>query len=103
MTDDLPLIMESVLAGRGGLPMDYGLPKSEVPKVCKEMYRNDVIKLTLQISDPVAMQLNKGMKVTFVDQVGTFGELAENNVSLDTSLWVDCNLIRWHHWSIHRS
>ena len=79
MADDLPLIMESLNAGPGGLPMDYGLPKSEALKVCKEMYKNEVVKLTLQISDPVAMQLNKNMKVTIVDQIGIFGELAKNN------------------------
>ena len=74
MNEDLPLIMESVNAGPGGLLMDYGLPKSEAHKVCKQMYKNEVVKLTLEISDPVAMQLNKNMKATFMDQVGTVGE-----------------------------
>ena len=74
MNEDLPLIMESVNARPGGLLMEYGLPKSEVLKVCKEMYKNDVIKLTLQISDPVAMQLNKNMKATVMDQIGTVGK-----------------------------
>ena len=74
MNEDLPLIMESVNAGPGGLLMDYGLPRSEALKVCKLMYKNDVIKLSLQISDPVAMQLNKNMKAAFMDQVGTVGK-----------------------------
>ena len=74
MNEDLPLIMESASAGPGGLLMEYGLPKSEVLRVCKDMYKKDITKLTLQISDPVAMQLNKNMKATFMDQVGTVGE-----------------------------
>ena len=74
MNEDLPLIMESVNARPSGLLMDYGLPRSEALKVCREMYKNDVIKLTLQISEPVAMQLNKNMKAAFMDQVGTVGE-----------------------------
>ena len=82
MNEDLPLIMESVNAGPGGLPMDYGLPKTEALRVCKEMYKNEVIKLTLQISDPVAMQLNKNMKATFMDQIGTVGEFA-NGMTLE--------------------
>ena len=74
MIDDLPLIIESASAGPGGLLMEYGLPKSEVIRVCREMYKKDVIKLTLQISDPVAMQLNRNMKAAFMDQIGTVGE-----------------------------
>ena len=101
MTDDLPLIMESLNAGTGGLSMDYGLPKSEVLKVCKEMYKKEVVKLTLQISDPVAMQLNKNMKVSLVDQIGTFGKSEKNNLSI-FSIQLLVNY-RWNHWSIHRS
>ena len=84
MNEDLPLIMESVSAGPGGLLMEYGLPKSEVLRVCKDMYKKDITKLTLQISDPVAMQLNKNMKATFMDQVGTVGELCSNEGTLSS-------------------
>ena len=76
MNEDLPVMMDSVNARPGGLQMDYGLPRTEALKVCKEMYKNDVIKLTLQISEPVAMELNKNMKATLMDKFGTVGKFA---------------------------
>ena len=84
MNEDLPLMMETVNARPSGLLMDYGLPRSEVLKVCKDMYKKDVVRLTLQISEPVAMQLNKNMKATFMDQVGTVGELCSNGGTLSS-------------------
>ena len=80
MNEDLPVMLDSVNARPGGLLMDYGLPRSEAIKVCKEMYKNDVIKLTLQISEPVAMQLNKNMKATLMDKFGTVGKFASEVV-----------------------
>ena len=76
MNEDLPLIIEAVNSRPNGFKMEYGLPKSEVLKVCKKMYKNDIIKLSLQISEPVAMQLNKNMKATLMDKFGTVGKFA---------------------------
>ena len=53
---------------------EYGLPTWEVNKVCKEKYRNDVVKLTLQIAAPEAMQIKKDVRVTFADQLGVIGK-----------------------------
>ena len=52
----------------------YGLPTWEVNKVCREKYRNDVVKLTLQIAAPEAMQIKKDVRVTFADQLGVIGK-----------------------------
>ena len=87
MDEDLPIMMDSVNARPSGLLMDYGLPRSEALKVCREMYKKDVIKLTLQISEPVAMQLNKNMKATLMDKFGTVGELASEVVIKWEKLW----------------
>ena len=76
MEEDLPIIMDSVNAGPDGLVIEYGLPKTEVIKVCKKMYKSDIVKLSLQISDSVAMQLNKNMKATLMDKFGTVGKFA---------------------------
>ena len=56
------------------IAFEYGLPTWEVNKVCKEVYRNNVVKLTLQIAAPEAMQIKKDVRVTFADQLGVIGE-----------------------------
>ena len=56
------------------ISFEYGLPTWEVNKVCKEEYRNDLVKLTLQIAAPEAMQIKKDVRVTFPDQLGVIGK-----------------------------
>ncbi len=62
----------------GHTNMLYGLPADEAYRVCKEKYRNEVVKLTIQITNPNVMQIKHDVKVTFADQlssVGGFGYL----------------------------
>ncbi len=51
----------------------YGLPTEEAIRVCRQRYRNDVAKLTLQISDPNVMQIRKSIRHTFADQLAIIG------------------------------
>ena len=71
----MPLIEESLSDPLGGQDIRYGLPDKEVESVCKQMYKNDVVKVSLQIGDPEAMQLKMDVAVTFADALGIVGEI----------------------------
>ena len=83
-----------------GMPFEYGLPKMEVDKVCRQMYQKDVVKLTLQISVPKTTRVGKQLATTFGEQLGLIGKskivteyLNGNNVflwdfhSINVFLW----------------
>ena len=72
--EELPLIMDSLLDPLGGQDIRYGLPDKEVATVCKRMYKNDVVKVTIQVAEPEAMQLKMDEAVSFADGLGIVGE-----------------------------
>ena len=71
----MPLIEESLSDPLGGQDIRYGLPDKEVESVCKQMYKNDMVKVSLQIGDPEAMQLKMDVAVTFADALGIVGKI----------------------------
>ena len=73
--EELPLIMDSLLGHPlGGQDIRYGLPDKEVATVCKRMYKNDVVKVKIQVAEPEAMQLKMDEAVSFADGLGIVGE-----------------------------
>ena len=55
----------------------YHLPEDEVKSVCKSRYKNDVVKLTLQISQPTVVKIEKDVSASFTDIIGVVGEKEE--------------------------
>ena len=53
--------------------MSYGLPTEEALRVCKERYKYDVVKLTLQITEHNVLQIKKDIRVTFADKLAGIG------------------------------
>ncbi len=51
----------------------HGLPPTEALRVCREMLRLGVDKLTVQINDPDVIEMRRRIKVGFVDQLGVVG------------------------------
>ena len=45
--------------------------------VCKQMYKNELVKLTLQVAEPQAQQLITDRRVTFADTIGIVGKKGE--------------------------
>ena len=76
----MPLIEESLSDPLGGQDIRYGLPDKEVESVCKQMYKNDMVKVSLQIGDPEAMQLKMDVAVTFADALGIVGKIFTKSV-----------------------
>ena len=70
--EDLPLL-EETLKNDGKTKFLYGLPEVEANTVCKQIYKNDMVKLTLQISGSEALQIKRDIRVTFTDQLGVIG------------------------------
>lgn len=72
--EELPLIQNSLGDELGGQEIRYGLPVEEVANVCRQMYKNDLVKITLQVSEPQAQQLIMDVRVTFADTLGIVGK-----------------------------
>ena len=71
--EDLPLL-EETLRNDGSTKFHYDLPEVGANTLCKQIYKNDIVKLTLQISESEALQLKRDLRVTFTDQLGVIGE-----------------------------
>ena len=60
----------------------YGsLPLEQAIRACKNMYTYELAKITIEISDPVVMTIQKRISSTFSEQLGVVGG-AENNLSI---------------------
>ena len=66
--------MDSLSDPLGGQDIRYGLPDKEVATVCKRMYKNDVVKVTIQVGEPEAVQMKMDVAVTLLDRLGIVGE-----------------------------
>ena len=74
--------------------MSFGVPTDEAMRICKDIYRNEIVKVTVQISRPTVtlvrivnslitttifrqiyslIQIKKDVKVSFSDQLGVIG------------------------------
>ena len=52
----------------------YSLPNGEGRSICKSLYSNEVVKLTIQITDPSVMVIEKDVSATFTDMLGIIGK-----------------------------
>ena len=60
----------------------YGsLPLEQAIRACKNMYTYELAKITIEISDPVVMTVQKRISSTFSEQLGVVGG-AKNNLSI---------------------
>ncbi len=77
----------------------YGLPTDDAIKMCKkvissrgiflapartrtlQIYKLDVAKIVVQIADPIVVQIKKGVRITFPDQLAVIGNFLSDIVS----------------------
>lgn len=85
-----------------GMPFKYGLPKMEVEKVCRQMYQNDVVKLTLQISVPKTTRMHKYLTTTFGEMLGVIGKYTSQILNENIRYRSTCYFGRWHYWPLPR-
>ncbi len=68
---------------QGGANLTHGLPTEEaLGAVCRQIFANDVAKLTVQILDPNVMQIKKGVRMSFSDKLGVIGNLVEKTLEI---------------------
>ena len=53
----------------------YNLPTDKGEAVCKSLYAKKVVKLTVQITDPYVMVIEKDVSATFSDMLGIIGNI----------------------------
>ena len=92
---ELPLIEDSLSNILRGPEITYGLPKEEVQSVCTKMYKNDIVKITLQISEPEAQlqELVKDVRVSFADALGLVGKEMLSHASFGNLKKTDMHMI----------
>lgn len=52
---------------------DIGIVKDLGDHVCEYTFKNDIVELSLEIADPMVLEITKDVKVTIPDMVGTVG------------------------------
>ncbi len=75
------LLVQAQERGRGP-NLTHGLPTSQALELCKELFRKNVAKLTLQIRDPNVMKIVKSVRVTFADELSAIGKQGGRTIRL---------------------
>ncbi len=70
--------------------ISYGLPTTEMLRICEQRYRNDVARITFVVSDPNVMQIMRNVRVTFPDQIAAVGIRSELMMALKPGLNLLC-------------
>ena len=55
----------------------YGLPEKDAQEMCKTVYRETFAKVTIEILDPMVLQIKKDTKTTFTERLGVVGMRTE--------------------------
>ena len=63
-----------------GTTFTNGILNEERKSLCKSIYANEVVKLTIQITDPSVMVIEKDVSATFTDMLGIVGKFAGEKV-----------------------
>ena len=63
-----------------GTTFTNGILNKERKSLCKSIYANEVVKLTIQITDPSVMVIQKDVSATFTDMLGIVGKFARENI-----------------------
>ena len=51
----------------------YGLPIEDAKEMCKNVYKETIAKVTIEILDPMVLQIKKDVRTTFTDRLGVVG------------------------------
>ena len=51
----------------------YGLPKEDAKEMCKTVYKETIAKVTIEILDPMVLQIKKDVSSTFTSRLGVVG------------------------------
>ena len=52
----------------------FGIHKQLATKICELAFKNDIVKLTIEIANPRVLEVVKDIRVTFSDMLGTIGK-----------------------------
>ena len=66
-----------------GQDFHHNLPMEEDESVCRSIYANALVKLTVQIADPYVMVITKDVSATFPDMLGIVGKVFDLEISPD--------------------
>ena len=57
------------------VPLVLGLPKNEALFMCKELYKNSIAKVTIQISGDTVLMTTRDFSITFAEQLSVISML----------------------------
>ncbi len=71
-----------------GKPVDfiYSLSREEAFEVCRQRFKYDIARLSVQIAEPDVMEIKKDKRVNFSDQLGAIGNRINSALKTFTTL-----------------
>ena len=51
----------------------YGLPIEDAKQMCKTVYKETIAKVTIEILDPMVLQIKKDVRTSFTDRLDVVG------------------------------
>ena len=62
--------------GLSELDKKLGIQRELATEICKMVFQNDFVKLTLEIAEPRMLKVEKDKSVTFAGMLGTIGKIS---------------------------
>ena len=64
------------------VPLVHGLPVPEALTKCKELYKNNIARVTIQISDDTVLKTRRDFSVTYAEQLSIISKYPEDKPGL---------------------
>ena len=64
------------------VPLVHGLPVPEALTKCKELYKNNIARVTIQISEDTVLQTRRDFSVTYAEQLSIISKYPEDKPGL---------------------
>ena len=77
--------------------LSHGLPTSEALTKCKDLYRNNIAKVTVQISEDSVLMTTRDFSVTFAEQLSIISMYQDKQGHPKAK----ADIFRWNHWTLH--
>ena len=79
------------------VPLVHGLPLKEALTVCKELYKNNIAKVTIEIAEDSVLRTKRDFSVTFAEQLSIISMCLRKNKEKMTQF----HIFRWNNWTVH--
>ena len=80
----------------------YGLPEEDAKEMCKTVYKEMIAKVTIEILDPMVLQIKKDVSSTFTSRLGVVGVKYLFAFTFTVMFQITSLYPRWDPWALYR-